>query len=58
MPTLTKCSGKKCSIKEKCFRYTSVPKHFNQSYFPEVPLKENGTCDYFLQVDIKIKAKI
>jgi hypothetical protein len=57
MPTLTKCSGNGCEMKNKCFRYTS-PSNSYQSYFTEVPLKENGTCDYFLQVDIKRKAKI
>lgn len=32
MPDISKCSNKKCIMKKLCFRYTSTPNEFRQSY--------------------------
>ena len=45
MPDIAKCKGTDCSLKEKCYRFTSKPS-YRQSYFYDAPIK-NGECDYF-----------
>lgn len=47
MPDITMCSGLKCPLKEKCYRYTAKPKLLYQSYFGDAPINKNGECDYF-----------
>jgi len=44
---ITMCSGKDCPFKEKCYRYTAPSNEHWQSYFTEVPLREDETCDKF-----------
>lgn len=52
MADITKCDGKGCDLKEKCYRFTAND-GFVQSYFVNPPIVDN-VCDYFLvwQVDI------
>lgn len=45
MTDITKCSGFKCPIKDKCKRYTASPSS-NQSMFVKPPIKK-GKCDMF-----------
>lgn len=50
MPDITKCRGTDCPVKEKCFRFTSEPSEFKQSYFADVPGKLEGnefTCNMY-----------
>ena len=46
MTDITKCEGTGCPIKENCYRYTSKPNEYRQSYFVEVPYKDDE-CDHF-----------
>ena len=46
MPDITKCNGEGCPIKEKCYRYTSEPSEYYQSYFTNAPIKDNK-CEYY-----------
>lgn len=45
MSDITKCDGKGCDLKEKCYRFTAND-GFRQSYFAEPPIKD-GKCDMF-----------
>lgn len=50
MSDLTKCEGKKCPIKDKCYRYTSKSGEYQQSWFTKEPFKiKKGVfkCDMF-----------
>jgi hypothetical protein len=59
MPDISKCIGRQCELKETCYRYTSKPSEYKQSYFstPPLTLNENGEqeCEYY--IDNKQKAK-
>ena len=48
MPDISKCSGDECKKKEYCYRYTSKADYM-QSYFTNPPLKEDGSCDEYLE---------
>jgi len=43
---ITMCKGTDCPLKETCHRYTA-PWSFLQSVFLDVPLEEDGTCEYY-----------
>lgn len=47
MADITKCKGINCEIKESCYRYTAKESNYSQAYFVEVPIKENGECEYY-----------
>lgn len=51
MPDITKCEGRQCELKGTCYRYTSEPSKYIQSYFTSPPLtiNENGEqeCEYY-----------
>lgn len=47
MPDITMCEGLECPLKESCYRYTATPNEFRQSYFLEIPLKEDGECEHY-----------
>jgi hypothetical protein len=51
MPDITKCEGRQCELKYTCYRYTSEPSKYRQSYFstPPLTLNENGEqeCEYY-----------
>ena len=49
MPDITKCEGNKCQFKESCYRYKAEADQY-QSYFVDIPLQEDGTCEYFMEV--------
>lgn len=55
MPDITKCEGTNCPLKERCYRYTSQPSEYLQSYFIGTPVKKDGTCEYLMPTDIKLK---
>ena len=46
MADITKCKGTGCPAKELCYRYTAKPNEYRQSYFVEVPYKDDE-CDHF-----------
>lgn len=50
MTDITKCWGEKeeinCPYKESCYRYTAKADKYGQSYFMELPLK-NNKCDHY-----------
>lgn len=46
MADITMCSGKNCSMKNRCFRYTATADKYRQSYFATPPIN-NGKCHYF-----------
>ena len=45
-PDITMCVGTNCPYKEKCYRYTSKPSEYRQSWFMKAPIKD-GKCDMF-----------
>jgi len=55
MPDITMCWGDNCPIKETCYRYTANPSKWRQSYFAETPIKEDNTCDHFMEIWDKSK---
>lgn len=46
MPDIAKCIGSGCSVKEKCYRFTSKPSGEMQSWFLGVPGSDE-LCDWF-----------
>lgn len=46
MSDITKCEGTGCPAKELCYRYTAKPNEYRQSYFVEVPYKDDE-CDLY-----------
>jgi hypothetical protein len=45
-PDIAKCWGTDCPYKETCYRYTSKPSEYMQSYFSVPPFKD-GKCDMY-----------
>ena len=55
MADITKCRGDGCKNKERCYRYTATSNEYRQSYFINVPLKKDGTCDeLWIREEIKL----
>jgi len=48
MPDITMCKGTDCKLRDECYRYTAIPSEYRQSWFIEVPFK-NNECDEFMQ---------
>lgn len=48
---ITKCDGDNCKKKEKCYRYTSEPSEYWQSYFRDIPFNKGENCFYFWPLD-------
>lgn len=46
MADITKCSGKDCHFKDKCYRFTSSESEYRQSFFTDAPIKD-GKCDMY-----------
>ena len=50
MADICKCLGQigelNCPYKENCYRYTAKADEYGQSYFMELPLK-NNKCDHY-----------
>jgi len=47
MPDITMCKGDGCKLKDKCYRFTANANPHYQSYFTDLPLNDDGSCDYF-----------
>lgn len=56
MLDITMCNGEHCPLKESCYRHKATPDHY-QSYFVDIPLKEDGTCEHFMEIWNKEKPK-
>lgn len=50
------CLGKECPIKEQCYLYRAKPSEYRQSYFSEVPYKDEK-CEFFVKFHEKSKVK-
>ena len=50
MVDVTKCTGEDCNLKNVCYRFRAKPGKL-QSYFIEIPIQEDGSCDYFVSSD-------
>jgi hypothetical protein len=49
MADISKCLGKDCPLKDKCYRYLAVDGGW-QSYFTEIPFdNETNNCKYFIE---------
>jgi len=46
MSDITKCTGKECPVKNKCYRFTAKSSDYMQSFFTIPPIKE-GKCDMY-----------
>lgn len=50
MSDITMCDGHKCPLRFSCYRFTSTPDEFRQSYFMEPPYvmnKDEVICNHF-----------
>lgn len=47
MADITMCVGTDCPMKNNCYRHTANPNEYRQSYFLDIPLKEDKSCDEF-----------
>ena len=49
MPYISKCSNKKCPVREKCYRFTSVPSPEWQAYanFKYEVIDGEVKCEWF-----------
>ena len=45
MSDISKCSGKDCPLKERCYRYTAKSDKYMQSYI--APKYEDGECENY-----------
>lgn len=52
MVDICKYNGYNCTLKEQCYRYTSVGNPLWQSYFQNVPEHNDEYCEYFMK-DLK-----
>ena len=43
-----------CPLCKKCYRYTSIPDNYYQSYFAEAPYKDKD-CEYYISTTLKGK---
>lgn len=63
MPDISKCYGKDCPLKEKCYRYTCEPDELHQAYqdftdsLKQVEVKKSGCftlikneCNHFMEI--------
>ena len=52
MPDISKCEGKNCPIKNKCYRFTCKPSEFWQTYsdFTDALNKEKTDCKYLIKI--------
>lgn len=50
MADITMCEGTNCSVKNKCHRHTAVINEYRQSYFTNIPGKDEK-CDHFWDND-------
>ena len=57
MPDITMCHGDNCPQKENCYRFMATANPYRQSYFVEVPFKEDGECDHYWEMDKTFKRK-
>jgi len=48
MPDISMCQGNKCPLKETCYRFKATASSY-QSYFSVSPIKEDNTCDYYME---------
>lgn len=48
MPDIAKCIGSGCSVKDKCYRFTSKPSGERQSWFLGVPGSDE-LCDWYME---------
>jgi hypothetical protein len=48
---ITLCSGLGCPLSKSCFRALAKGNPEYQSYFMGIPLKEDGTCDYYGSIE-------
>ncbi len=48
MPDTAMCRGDGCPRKTECYRHRAVPTPRRQEYFAPPPVREDGSCDYFL----------
>ena len=57
MSDISKCNGKKCPLKHKCWRYLAPTDPLRQSYVMLPPeQKESGKCDIYWPVNELEKA--
>ena len=50
MADITKCKGTNCDKREFCYRYTAMESKYYQSWFVDVPIKKDGTCDEYWEM--------
>lgn len=47
MTDICKCNDTQCTLKDKCYRYTSIADEHYQSWFAE-PVRQGSECEYFV----------
>ena len=48
MADITMCEGLTCPRKEQCYRYTAPKNEYRQSYFFQMPLEKDLSCEHFV----------
>jgi len=51
MPDITMCRGTGCPLRERCYRAMAEPDEYQQAYFTETHVNEDGECKYFDSVE-------
>lgn len=57
MPDISKCTNNKCSLRNKCYRFTSLSSGVNQSYTEFNPIVDNEKefcCHYYIDADDRL----
>ena len=57
MPDIAKCSNDSCPSKDTCYRFTSTPSPFRQSYQDFKYHPGTGKCDHYWN-DVEYKREI
>ncbi len=55
MADITKCTGEKCPLKARCYRFTAPADEYMQAYFGAPPIKD-GKCEHFWEFGKKVNA--
>lgn len=55
MPDITKCTNDECSLKETCYRWTSIPSEYSQAFvkYETIMDEQMERCDYYIDIDTR-----
>lgn len=53
MADITMCKGTNNQLCATCYRKLATPNEYRQSYFLDIPIKKDGTCEEYWNVKAK-----